>query len=181
VLVALLLASLPAGHSHVRLLDGGAQLQRVDDEGPTVPSLEGMTHEQLQREWDRLDADRPSFSGPIAMAAGGGGVAIVGLVLLIYGISFEAVSATGAGISPAVGITLIVIGLVALAAGITFAVFGGLRIRDAVYDRRLYGDQMRKVKDLLEGGPPMPFDQPHGPPPNVPPPPPVPSSVLFTW
>jgi hypothetical protein len=194
MLTALLLAALPvssttssavsaasnAGHSSVHLLSG-AEIQFVDDEGPNgdFPPIEGMTREQLQREWDRLDSSRPGLGGAIGLLAGGVAVAVVGFYIAYIGLLAAIISSTSTGtsvgISPGVGMVLLVVGLVVLAGGIALAVVGGLKLRSTLHDRSRYGEQMNLIQDRLNANPGQPYYPP--PPPgdqNVPPPPPPP-------
>jgi hypothetical protein len=194
MLVALLLATLPvstattsevsaasnARFTHATLLDSGARIQFVQDENPNgdFPPLEQMTREQLQREWDRLDSERPGLGGAIGLLAGGAVIAFVGLYVCIYGAAFAFVSTqtSTSGISPAVGTILLVIGVVLIAGGIALAVVGGLKLKNTLHDRSRIGEQMNRIQDRLNSNPGQPY-YPQQPPPgdqNTPPPPPPP-------
>lgn len=198
MLVALLLATLPVSSAaseasatanvrftHATLLDSGARVRFVDDEGENpngdFPPIEQMTREQLQQEWDRLDSNRPGLGGGIGLAAGGVAVAIVGFYVAYAGLAAAIVSSgtTNSGISPAVGAVLIVIGLVLLAGGITLGIIGGLKIRSTLRERSRIGEQMNRIQDRLNSNPGQPYYPP--PPPgdqnSPPPPPPPPPSV----
>jgi hypothetical protein len=198
MLVALLLATLPVNPSaaseasatanvrftHATLLDSGARVRFVDDEenpNGDFPPIEQMTREQLQREWDRLDSNRPGLGGAIGLLAGGAAVAIIGFYVAYAGVAAAVISSgtTSSGISPTVGAVLIVIGLVMLAGGIALAVVGGLKLRSTLHERSHIGEQMNRIQDRLNSNPSQPYYPP--PPPgdqnSPPPPPPPPPSV----
>jgi len=195
MILSLLVAALPlassdasaasnTAYSHARLLDSGARVVFVDDEATgDFPPIEGMTREQLQREWDRLDSDRPSLGGAIGLTVAGVAVAAVGFVLAIYGLGFAFISSSSASmgaISPAVGATLLIIGAILIAAGVAVGVVGGLRLKGVLRDRSRYGEQMNRIRDLLDNNPGQPYYPPQPPPGDQnspPPPPPPPPSV----
>ncbi len=197
MLFSLLLAALPVAsstssevsaasnvrHTQARLLDSGAPIVFVDaEEGGDFPPIEQMTREQLQREYDRLDSERPSLGGSIGLLAGGAAAAIVGLIVIDVGSAAAVLSTSGStatSFSMGTFAPFLVAGLLLIAAGATLAIIGGIKLAHTIRERRRYSVQQDAIRERLEGNPANPYP---APPPGegVPPPPPPPPSVHLT-
>src|SRR3954454_10742262 len=87
--VALMFAAPAWAHTEPKHFRGALLEDAVfyaQDNGPGGPGdrpVEQMTREELQAEYQRLDQERPSIGGPIALTAVGGGLLIIGLGVLL--------------------------------------------------------------------------------------------------
>jgi hypothetical protein len=151
----------------------------ISDEEMSFDPIGGMTLSQLHTEWDRVDAERPSLGGPIALMATGGAIAAVSGYLL-----FVSLLGVGAALfANPLGIALAVL----TAAGFTMLIGGAawMSQRKPIWSR--YGahlDEIRDRIDELSGGrlddDAPPRIQPTPPPtplPDVPSPPPPPPAA----
>jgi len=172
MLTALLLASLPVSSTvstevHAALDAQHTRVRLVSDDAP-LPSFDSMTGDQLQREYNRLDAERPGLVMPVLLIAAGAAVAYLGTQLFSLFDDGTAVWLAVLGGSYVVGLVLVIVGIVVL--------INHMRARVAI------DNQLDEIKRRLES--PTPPGQPvypgqpgyPGAPPdnNVPPPPPPP-------
>jgi hypothetical protein len=127
------------------------------------------SREDLVKEYNRLDAERPSLALPIGLMVTGGVGAIIGLYCAFFGL---VLSAAGSASS-----TLYIVAAVLGLAGVGLLVSGIVTLLGALHDRRSMSAEMDRIKERLDGTqqPGLPPPPPAGP---VPPPPPPPTQVF---
>jgi hypothetical protein len=145
--------STPA-HS-ARLMPG---IEFAADETPAAQ----MTPMQIQEEISRLQRERPSLGGKIALTVVGVALAVVGIYVLYYGLLI-AVGASAVG-----GLIVAAIGGVMIIAGVILGIVGGVGIGAKMREKRANANRIRELEMQLQQQPMTP-----------PPPPPPPSVNIF--
>jgi len=166
VLTLVLLASLNAT-PHVALLDDGPRFSaRLIQSEQAPQDYSTWSRDDLRREYNRLDLERPSVAFPITLMVVGGIAFVSGL--------YAGLLALIGSISGGASTTLLVVTGVLCLAGLGLLLSGVVLLVGTLKDRRQMGTEMDRIKEQLNGGPQqMP---PSGPP--MGPLPPGPSQVF---
>jgi len=162
----------------VRLQRAAVYFQEGGPGFADVP-VEQLSREQLQLEYQRLDREKPSIGGPIALTAVGGGLLFFGIIFFIYAVA----GYLYAGFASELVVVAYVLLAFSAALSITGAVLltvGLVKMFTRIGQRRAYSQRMDDINARLEsldrsGSPPPP------PPPadSLPPPPPPPGAGFF--
>ena len=169
VLTLVLLASLTATPRVALLEDGPRFSARLIQSEQAPPDYSTWSRDDLRREYNRLDLERPSLAFPITLMVTGGVALIAGLYVGLFAlISSFTGSAT----------TLLVVTAVLCLAGLGLLLSGVVLLVGTLHDRRQMSAEMDRIKEQLDGPPPQmpPSGPPVGPP--VGPVPPGPSQVF---
>jgi hypothetical protein len=164
------------GHFRGALVSGEApQLRRVSLEDNQMP-VEQMSHRQLQLEYQRLDNERPSLGGAIAMTAVGGGLLLFGGAFLLDALGTFLYFGGSTVIYAAAAYILLVFGAALAITGVILLPIGLVKLFGRVAERRVYSQRMDDISARMEtldrsGGPDMPPPPPTDLPPAPPPPP----------
>jgi hypothetical protein len=166
------------GARHVAL--SGARLPLVfvsdDDDGPR-PSIDAMTREQLAVELRRLDENRPSLGGPIALLSVGVALCIPGAAIIIGGLGAGFGFGSGS-VAATVAILVVGFGAVLLTVGVILALVGSIKLASRIGARGAHAEEMDEVRkriDTLDQTVPPIAPQPSD---LLPPPPPPPQANL---
>ncbi len=166
MLTLALLCSLGASPHPTLLGDAPRFSARLVDAEAAPPDYSTWTHEQLLKEYDRLDNERPSLAMPITLMATGGVAFVVGLYV---GLITLVLTAAGGSTT-----TLLILTAVLCLGGAGLLVSGIVMLIGVLHDRRDMNVQMDAIRARLDGQTPPPG--PGGP--EVPPPPPPPPGTL---
>jgi hypothetical protein len=129
------------------------------------------TRDQLVKEYNRLDAERPSLAMPIILMVTGAVSFVIGIYCGLFGL---VLSAAGSSSS-----TLLIVAAVFGLAGIGLLISGIVLLMGTLHDRRQMSSEMDRIKEQLDGQPGVPGGPPSAPPTGpVPPPPPGPTQVF---
>jgi hypothetical protein len=151
-----LTVSLSDGPRSARLFDeprpqgaGVLLAQAAAELAPAAADATPKTLAELRAEYDRLDRSRPKLFPPIIMLAGGVVALLPGIILSMIGFGPYL---PGVTVNPALGNTVpyLVIGLVLLAAGITFAIIGAVTLGPVLKTRKELGIQMAGLEERIE-------------------------------
>jgi uncharacterized membrane protein len=115
---------------------------------------------ELRAEYDRLDAARPRLVAPLAMMIGGIVALLPGAIFTLIGVGPYL---PGVKVNPLLGNTIpyLIIGLVLIAAGVTFAIIGGVTLGPTRAKRNEVTAQMEALETrITELEPPNDEDLP---------------------
>lgn len=158
------------GDTPVRLTNAAVYFQ---EGGPVETPIEQLTREQLQAEYQRLEAERPGLGGAIALTAVGGGLLVIGFVVLVYDALFYLYIGGGSSVITLAAYVFLVFSAAMIITGGVLLTVGLVKLFQRISERRAYSQRIDDINARLEsldrtGAPPAP------PPPNLPPPPPPP-------
>jgi hypothetical protein len=134
-------------------------------QAPLPNDYSTWSREELLKEYNRLDSERPSVAMPIVLMATGAVALVVGLYCGLFGL---VLSAAGSSSS-----TLLIVAAVAGLAGLGLLLSGIVLFIGALHDRRAMGTEMEHIQDQLDRSrqpytPGPPGSPPTGPVPNLP-------------
>ena len=173
------LAHTEPAHFHGALLSDAAFYSQEGEAGIPETPVEQMTRAQLQNEYQRLEGERPSIGGPIALTSVGGGLLLVGLGVGVEGILAFLYFGDSTAAYAAVGYMLLGLSAVMMITGAVLLTVGLVKLFTRIGARRAYTQRMDDINARLES-----YDRddaPLAPPPpdELPPPPLPPGAWLF--
>ena len=116
---------------------------------PGIEPWDTRTLPELRAEALRLEKTRPSIAAPIVMLAGGGVVALPGLIMTLMGALplLPGVRVTSINFDPVV---VLIIGLALVAVGGTFVILGATQLAPALKKRREVNAQLDAIDARVE-------------------------------